>query len=208
MSTTKKSSVKKTGKIGLKTIISDIKKITTSLNNQIEKITRNSNKQSEKLFKQALKVLFKEYPELSCFSWHQYTPYWNDGDECTFSASTDYLTLKIDGKNYEDKSTYQFDELLSKLKNKDKEQKRIEKELEDAKKEKSGDNKWKIERLQDELSELNDNIEEVERNRDIIANISSLLDCFNQEFFKDSFGDHVTVLVTRDGIETDAYEHE
>ena len=30
---------------------------------------------------------------LTSFAWTQYTPHWNDGDACTFSAHTDYLYI-------------------------------------------------------------------------------------------------------------------
>lgn len=33
--------------------------------------------------------LFEENPALIDFGWRQYTPYFNDGDSCTFSARTD-----------------------------------------------------------------------------------------------------------------------
>jgi hypothetical protein len=33
------------------------------------------------------KALFEKYPEMEEFSWTQYTPYFNDGDQCEFSAN-------------------------------------------------------------------------------------------------------------------------
>jgi hypothetical protein len=45
---------------------------------------------SKMFFAQASKDLFAFYPELRSFGWNQYTPYWNDGDECVFGANTDY----------------------------------------------------------------------------------------------------------------------
>lgn len=41
------------------------------------------------------KKLFEENPTLESFSWRQYTDYFNDGDECTFSAHfyDDELTI-------------------------------------------------------------------------------------------------------------------
>lgn len=41
-------------------------------------------------FENASKQLFTENPTLKSFSWTQYTPYFNDGNECVFSAHTDY----------------------------------------------------------------------------------------------------------------------
>ena len=35
--------------------------------------------------------VFSKYPKLNSFSWNQYTPYFNDGDECVFRVNTDSL---------------------------------------------------------------------------------------------------------------------
>ena len=44
-------------------------------------------------FLEAYNEVFKKYPNIESFSWTQYTPYFNDGDECTFSAQTEYPQL-------------------------------------------------------------------------------------------------------------------
>lgn len=41
-------------------------------------------------FATASRGLFDANPKLESFSWTQYSPYFNDGDECTFSAHIDY----------------------------------------------------------------------------------------------------------------------
>lgn len=45
-------------------------------------------------FNEGCDYLFKHYPSLKSFSWVQYTPHFNDGDTCYFSAQYDYsLTI-------------------------------------------------------------------------------------------------------------------
>jgi hypothetical protein len=44
-------------------------------------------------FSEAAAELFASHPNLLGFGWRQYTPYFNDGDACTFSAHTDYPTV-------------------------------------------------------------------------------------------------------------------
>lgn len=39
--------------------------------------------------------LFASHPEISGFRWKQFTPYFNDGDECVFSVDTDYPDVQI-----------------------------------------------------------------------------------------------------------------
>lgn len=34
--------------------------------------------------------LFEKYPTMESFSWKQYTPYFNDGEPCTFEVYADY----------------------------------------------------------------------------------------------------------------------
>jgi len=42
------------------------------------------------LFTEMSTELFNENPTLMGFGWTQYTPYFNDGDVCTFRCNSDY----------------------------------------------------------------------------------------------------------------------
>lgn len=56
-------------------------------------------------FKEALKELFAEVPTLKALKWNQYTPYFNDGDACTFRVGEVYFKLDDtaeDAGDYED----------------------------------------------------------------------------------------------------------
>src|SRR5271163_3845718 len=44
----------------------------------------------------ASKALFEEHPKLQAYKWRQYTPYFNDEDECVFSVYSD-PSLKYEG---------------------------------------------------------------------------------------------------------------
>jgi hypothetical protein len=61
--------------------------------NQIKELRKNIKKQAKDFFSDASKGLFESYPELISFRWTQYTPYFNDGDPCVFSANTEYPYL-------------------------------------------------------------------------------------------------------------------
>lgn len=39
----------------------------------------------------ALSNIFEHYPEVTAISWHQYIPYFNDGDACTFRIGEVYV---------------------------------------------------------------------------------------------------------------------
>lgn len=53
-------------------------------------------------FPELLKSAFEKHPSVETVTWRQYTPYFNDGDECIFSASLGYDDLDINGTNYWD----------------------------------------------------------------------------------------------------------
>src|SRR5271154_2390882 len=50
---------------------------------------------AKNLFKEMSSAFFEANPEIMGFGWTQYTPYWCDGDVCTFSANTDYPEVMI-----------------------------------------------------------------------------------------------------------------
>lgn len=59
------------------------------------------------LFNEAVKDLFAEHPEMESFSWAQYTPYFNDGDECVFGVLGDDPDINgIDGYSIEPRRVY------------------------------------------------------------------------------------------------------
>lgn len=44
-------------------------------------------------FSEILKPIFEKSKVIESISWTQYTPYFNDGDTCVFSANIDYLDI-------------------------------------------------------------------------------------------------------------------
>lgn len=65
-------------------------------------------KEAQQVFNESIKELFAKHPKLESFSWTQYTPYFNDGDECTFSAQTDSLKVQFGGEEFDDIGTWTF----------------------------------------------------------------------------------------------------
>ena len=47
-------------------------------------------KEIQKDFPDILKPIFEGSDKIQSFGWSQYTPYFNDGDECVFSSNVDY----------------------------------------------------------------------------------------------------------------------
>lgn len=59
------------------------------MNAELEELKKIHLEKSKSMFTKISKMLFDKHPKLESFGWRQYTPYFNDGDECTFSAHTD-----------------------------------------------------------------------------------------------------------------------
>ncbi len=76
--------------MSLKDQLADLQKQQIDLQKQI-------NNTAKAVLKEDADAVFEKYPELKSFGWTQYTPLFNDGDACEFSA--DVSDVYINGKN-------------------------------------------------------------------------------------------------------------
>lgn len=74
--------------------ITDINKELDAHLAHIEKIKKEVEKESAIVFKKSMVSFFEAFPEVSKILWTQYTPYFNDGDPCTFSLGEVYFVPK------------------------------------------------------------------------------------------------------------------
>lgn len=65
------------------------------LTERIEELRAQAQTKAGHYFKGAVVDLFLKHPMLESICWQQYTPYFNDGDPCTFRAYIDYPYLKF-----------------------------------------------------------------------------------------------------------------
>jgi hypothetical protein len=71
----------------------------------VNKARAEANQIVKEAFSEMAKSVFESNPDLKGFRWTQYTPYFNDGDTCTFSTNSDYPDLlhpKDEAHSYED----------------------------------------------------------------------------------------------------------
>lgn len=59
------------------------------MNAELEQLKKQHLEKSKIMFADVAKQVFEKHPILESFGWRQYTPYFNDGEECTFSAHID-----------------------------------------------------------------------------------------------------------------------
>ena len=107
----------------------------------------------------AFEKFFVDNPHVKAIAWDQFTPYFNDGEECVFCVNDFVFCSEVP-------------EDLSKT--------------------------W---RLEDEIAVSSTSGDSVEAFRRLVYKIPN-------DIFKAAFGDHVTVLATKDGFQTEECEHD
>jgi hypothetical protein len=147
----------------------------------IKKLKEEMLEESNKIFTELTKTIFEDHPKVKSFGWNQYTPYFNDGETCTFSANVDYIY--INGICVDD-SDWVSEKTITNYGTWNRETKKYE-----------GRTEVSNLNYDSELVKANDNIMEFLRN-------------FDEDFFVTQFGDHAKVTVTEEGVSVDEYEHD
>jgi hypothetical protein len=148
---------------------------------EIKKMKKEMIEASNKIFTELTKSIFEEHPKVKSFGWNQYTPYFNDGDTCTFSANTDYIRIN---EEYVDDSNWVNETIITNYGTWNREKKVYEGRT--------------------EVPNLNYDVELSKASDDITEFLSN----FDDEFFISQFGDHAEITVTAEGVSVDEYEHD
>ena len=81
------------------------------MNKKLAALKAEMQRESKELMKEAFKEFFSKYGEVvECIFWTQYTPYFNDGEACTFSVNEVFLKLKDDEEADDYEGSELFDE--------------------------------------------------------------------------------------------------
>lgn len=148
------------------------------MNAELEQLKAAHLEKSKGIFTNVAAQLFTKHPALQSFGWTQYTPYYNDGDECVFSARTDDPDI-----NGIDSYSMDFeDELIT--------------DYDSSKKDGNGNyskkpNEWYGHPIKGAVEDV----------KEFLSNIDNAV-------LRDMFGDHVQVKVTANGTEVEEYEHD
>lgn len=71
-------------------------------NERVNKLQEEMQAVARPVIKEAATEIFDVCPEIHSFHWHQYTPYFNDGEPCTFSVHDVFMVLERDVDEYGD----------------------------------------------------------------------------------------------------------
>lgn len=160
-----------------------------------------------KEFPTMFKDIFETAPKLKSVSWTQYTPYFNDGDTCYFSAHIDDLELNgvSEYSDDEDNEDYLYNVIKPCTYG-------VLETAEDVEANKVLANKinrsWYTSKTIGEEGLLpNPRYDESLSNA--VESISDILSSIPKEFLQDLFGDHVKVTIYANGtIDTEDYDHD
>jgi len=155
---------------------------TDNIKQKLAALKEDYKKTAEAMFHEGVKELFKDHSNLDSFGFKAYSPYFNDGEECTFSAHTDYPY--INGYDNDEGSM----------------EKHFGRREDDS-------NIWKKISHWDYSNGYNNRVW-VDGDPVIdamVKDVKEFLASFDDDVWQDLIGNHVIVRISKDGIETEEY---
>ena len=171
----------------------------TTIADEIKTLVEANRKSLQELFKKGLQEVFDEFPDIEFISWTQYTPYFNDGDECTFRVGEAYINGEDD----------RYHPSYHKLKD----QRKIDLLNQEKAAAETAKNYREVVRLEDEIARVPgytaERLAALQRLEPANDKIDALFASIPEETMKLMFKDHVSVTYKRTGeIDIETYDHE
>lgn len=152
--------------------------MSSSINDLVIEYNKTKKEFTEKA-QNAMRIAFGEFfaanPDIDQIAWTQYTPHFNDGDECIFGVNDMFFTLTTDNTDLADLSYEDEDDSCY------------------------GASFWSADKKEVDL---------IAEQRQAFAQFKKEINTLPDEIFKNSFGDHVKVIATKNGFDVEEYEHD
>jgi hypothetical protein len=160
---------------------------------QIAALKEQAREQMQALLKHGISTVWEEYGDIVAeFGWDQYTPYFNDGEPCEFGRGKIYI---IGTQEPQDTDDF-YGDFRNQVKWGEAGVFGRYSDVSKVSKERGwGDNAKRNPDYDPRYAEAKDYIH-------------SLVDALDDDILYDLFGDHVTVKIRPDGIETEHYKHD
>jgi len=173
----------------------------SQMNQELEEVRKEHMRKLQEAFREVTKEFFNETP-VQAVIWTQYTPYFNDGEECVFGVNDPIFVIKgFDPDNIEsDAYDYEDSDKYTQVVNYDARQ------IEWRKQAVSKNDKYSEHYALD--------LKNWEEQQAAYPGLGDVCDQFkrllmsNDEVLRDVYGDHVKVVLTKDGATVDEYEHD
>ena len=204
------------------------------LNGQIALAKKEMREKSTGLIEQATKIFLDACPEVTGIHWTQYTPYFNDGESCEFSVNEFCFHILDDEDDeieaYESTTLFTLEDLkAAEEKLEDVKAYVADPEAWRAKYCREYREKWnreyagrmehlypyprtvddaqeRIDRIKESLEKYNDEV--ASRIEKEFANLTTALSKIPDDIMQAVYGDHVMVVINREGTDIDEYDHE
>lgn len=174
---------------------------------EIKDLRAEHQKLTQQLLADSFKQIFEEYPKVGKVQWTQYTPYFNDGDECVFGVNEWEILSQDELENpdeeYEgrysygdaagDFSTSTYRDQVNKV------SPRFYK--------RPGSDYWSPHKWGDD-NEVKENPNYDPQYGEPYEAIKELYKTIDQGTLKEIFGDHVYVAIDREGAHVEEYDHD
>lgn len=173
-------------------IITEKQQLIDTLISDYKAVKKEFQEKALQTFKELMVDFFNENPGIKAVKWAQYSPYFNDGEECVFSVNSPTFT-NAEGEDLDEVSVYgDYD----------------------------GDNDeiWATDNISYVLGDSGKKYYEKEQNLinsggginvEYCNYFSELIQSSElEDIFYDTFGNHAQVTVTKDGIDVDDYDHD
>lgn len=154
-----------------------VDELVENYNNQV----KTMQDQMQTAMKDLFKTFFAENPQVKELVWTQYTPYFNDGDECIFLVNDMYYDIK-DVNEEEDDDDDCCDE------------------------DRYRGSTYKYRNKTNPFEELS--TEQFQQLDEQVCAFVTSINKLPDNVFKATFGDHVRVIARSTGFEVQDYEHE
>lgn len=150
----------------------------TEMNQRMAEIKKQYQAEAQVLFKDLFSEFFEQNSEVRAVGWQQYTPYFNDGEACIFSTTVDYAWAT----NTENTNDIRYGDYV-------------------------GDDSDTVWVYDPNYGDFNEVAIPFSVSAEMQA-LTKILSKIDDKVYEDLFGDHVQVIVTRDGFDTVEFEHE
>ena len=229
-----------------------------TMNRELEDLRKKYEAKSKELFHSATKEFFETTPEIESIYWTQYTPFFNDGEECVFSRNDVYYTIASpvssdddEDEDYEDDDGEGIPFLSERYdsKNASSNLKKVQEMIKQhefypgsvtdipypfsyycadettdfqAPRDRRGSQpkkkvfnlskaisyKHSLESLVKRIDEEDSLYPNKKQSLENFAAIKKFIEGIDESAIQDMFGDHVKVIVTKDGVDVQEYEHD
>lgn len=149
---------------------------------KIQQMKEEVQNLAQEEFKKSMREIFILIPSLKAIAWTQYSPHFNDGDECVFGVNSVAALSFIPSR-----TAYDYEELLQEM---------------DEDDEGIPENAYAI----SDYSSFNENA----LNKNELAAIKNVLNFIetNEELMQDLYGNHVEVIFSQDDLQVNDYDHD